>query len=223
LYAADGEYVLGSFDGRQFQPEGGKHRLWHGNFYAAQTFSNVEDGRRIQIGWGQGIEFPGKPFNQQMTIPVELKLRDAKDGLRMTALPVREVSEAFSAHQTLEQEVSPHQTLIVNGSLEPLNVALKVKRPGQGTLRIEVFGEPVTVDFDGGTIQVCDAKPAPCSTSDDQLELQIIADRGSLEVFVDEGTTAVSAKASPRPDSPAVALFRNGPPISVEVDVASRP
>src|SRR5262249_61286 len=39
LYAADGKYVLGKFDGRVFTPEGDKQQLWHGNFYAAQTFS----------------------------------------------------------------------------------------------------------------------------------------------------------------------------------------
>ena len=50
-----------------------------GNFYAAQTFLNAPNGRRIQIGWGQGITFPGMPFNQQMTFPVELSLRSRKD------------------------------------------------------------------------------------------------------------------------------------------------
>ena len=69
-----------TFDGKKFTPESGKHQLWYGNFYAAQTFSNAPDGRRIQIGWAQGITFPGMPFNQQMTIPVYLfLLKTGKD------------------------------------------------------------------------------------------------------------------------------------------------
>ncbi len=79
LYAADGQYLIGNFDGRRFTVLPGasarKHRLWHGNFYAAQSYSNAPDGRRIQVGWGQGIEFPGMPFNQQMTVPCRLTLR----------------------------------------------------------------------------------------------------------------------------------------------------
>ncbi len=82
LYAADGDYLIGSFDGRVFTPESGKHRFSHGNcFYASQTYNNVppEDGRRVQIAWGR-VEMPGMPFNQMMLFPVELTLRRAGRG-----------------------------------------------------------------------------------------------------------------------------------------------
>ena len=92
LYAADGEYRLGTFDGRRFVPETGKLRLWHGNFYASQTFSDTPDGRRIVIGWGNGIAFPGEPFNQQMTLPCELTLRPTTEGVRLFALPAAELA-----------------------------------------------------------------------------------------------------------------------------------
>ena len=49
------------------------------------------DGRRIQIGWGNGIAFPGMPFNQQMSIPCELTLHSTDDGIRMFARPVAEI------------------------------------------------------------------------------------------------------------------------------------
>ncbi len=92
LSAADGAYLLGEFDGKTFRPEpGDKKKTWHGNFYAAQTFSDEPKGRRVQIGWAQGISFPGQPFNQQMNIPCELTLRATVDGVRMFANPVAEV------------------------------------------------------------------------------------------------------------------------------------
>ena len=77
----------------RFTSTSGKEKLqvWYGNFYAAQSFSNTPDQRRIQIGWANAAAFPGMPFNQQMTIPVELTLRSADDGLRLFAQPVREL------------------------------------------------------------------------------------------------------------------------------------
>ena len=51
---------------------------------------------RIQIGWGQGVTFPGMPFNQQMTTPVYLLLckgvdRGKPGELFLTANPVHEL------------------------------------------------------------------------------------------------------------------------------------
>src|SRR5207302_5154989 len=91
LYADDGKYILGQFEGRKFSKESGKHQVWYGNFYAAQTFDSAAGGRRIQIGWANGITFPGMPFNQQMTVPCELTLRRTGDGIRLFAIPVREL------------------------------------------------------------------------------------------------------------------------------------
>ena len=39
-----------------------------------------------------GSRFPGMPFNQQMTVPVQLTLRSAGDGLRLFAQPLSELA-----------------------------------------------------------------------------------------------------------------------------------
>jgi fructan beta-fructosidase len=59
LYAADGQYLVGDFDGQKFTKESGKHQLWHGNFYAAQTFSNAPDGRGVVRRPGRVRPGPG--------------------------------------------------------------------------------------------------------------------------------------------------------------------
>ena len=117
IYSGDGEYRIGQFDGHAFQPETTrKERVWYGDFYAAQTFSQVPDNRRIQIGWGRNVAFPDMPFNQQMTVPVELTLRPTSDGLRLFASPVRELAGLRKQSlPTLERTVDPkhpfHQDL----------------------------------------------------------------------------------------------------------------
>ena len=58
VFAADGNYAIGSFDGKTFTKESGKHQGNYGNcFYASQMFSDIpeKDGRHIQIGWGRGF------------------------------------------------------------------------------------------------------------------------------------------------------------------------
>ena len=76
FWAANNNYMLGSFDGKVFRKETGPLPSHFGaNRYAAQTFSDIPpaDGRRIQIAWMSGGKYPGMPFNQQMSIPVELR------------------------------------------------------------------------------------------------------------------------------------------------------
>ncbi|MBX3444046.1 MAG: GH32 C-terminal domain-containing protein [Planctomyces sp.] len=223
LYAADGRYVLGEFDGLEFRPDGPKHQLWHGNFYAAQTFSDAPENRRIQIGWGQGIEFPGRPYNQQMTIPVELSLHSTPDGVRMAAAPVRELRENFGhAAARFAGEVTPGAAAVVNAQFGASDVELVTPAGAQGQLEVSVFGEPVVIDYDARTVKVADVAPAPWNTQGDQLRLRIVADHGSLEAFVGEGLTAVSARARLRQDSPALLLLRTGEPLSVDATVYQR-
>ncbi|AMV40679.1 glycoside hydrolase family 32 protein [Planctomyces sp. SH-PL62] len=95
VYAADGKYKLGTFDGKTFTPTSGPEKLAfrHGNFYAAQTFSDEPKGRCVQVGWANGVTFPGAPFNQQMSLPAELTLRTTPDGPRLFAEPVPELKE----------------------------------------------------------------------------------------------------------------------------------
>lgn len=88
FWTANGVYLVGEFDGKDFKPEGEPQRFEHGaNCFAAQTYSDIpaKDGRRIQIAWMRGGKYPGMPFNQQMTFPTTLTLHATDEGYRLLA------------------------------------------------------------------------------------------------------------------------------------------
>jgi fructan beta-fructosidase len=97
LLGAQNRYFIGSFDGKAFIKESGPHGSRHGAFYAAQTFSDVPDDRRIQIGWVTTDtyldSFPDEIVSQSFSLPHELTLRETKDGLRMFFSPVSETEK----------------------------------------------------------------------------------------------------------------------------------
>src|SRR5207248_6589929 len=147
LYAADGQYILGQFDGKAFHKDSGKHQLWWGNFYAAQTYSNAPDGRRVQVGWGQGITFPGMPFNQQMTFPCELTLRKAGDGVRMFARPVKEIATLHGKkHARKGHTLRPGENLLAGVRGELFDVRAEFSVGEAEAFGFVARGTPVVYD-----------------------------------------------------------------------------
>ena len=204
LYGADGKYLIGDFDGKSFTKQGDKRQVWFGNFYAAQTFDNAPEGRRVQIGWGNGVTFPGQPFNQQMTIPVELTLRTTAHGVRMFAWPVKEV-ETQSRKQAFATLLSVDHLTLPNGRetsfTDPLphnllDVTVEIEPKQAEKVTLTLCGAPIVFDAKAGTL-TCRQVSAPITLSEGRLKLRVISDNGSLELFVNGGEAALSVANKP--------------------------
>jgi len=219
LYGADGQYALGSFDGKVFHPEGGKltkHRVWHGNFYAAQTFSRTPDRRCIQIGWANGIGFPGMPFNQQMAIPAELTLRTTPEGVRLFAAPVREVTAIEDKPETRKDLSVPSGAPVEIGSAstEIRLRASAVSLLDEGDLTFVVGGESAVCHGAKRSLAIRDLQ-IPLPASGTPFSLDILIDRRSIEVFVDGGRVAVSRERTAPPSTKTSIAWTGKTPITI--------
>jgi fructan beta-fructosidase len=211
LHAADGKYLLGEFDGRAFHPHSTeKQTLWYGDFYAAQSYDNAPDGRRIQIGWGRGITFPGMPFNQQMCIPVELTLRSTPDGVRMFAEPIIEAArrdvepkffEGADGNELTERFVDVGELLEVHATIDPGTA---------GRCGVEVRGQALLCDLHEQTLTVGDVLAPLVRNADGHISLRILVDRGSVEVFVGGGQVAISHGVNIPPDERGIRPIETG-------------
>lgn len=210
LYGADGKYALGAFDGRTFIPDGDKHTLWYGNFYAAQTYSDAPGGRRVQIGWAQGVAFPGMPFNQQMNVPVELSLRNTDEGPRLFAWPVRELDGLRGPVRTWKDlALKPGANPLPEIEMELADLSAELRLGEARRLGFIVRGVPVVVDVAKGQLS-CNGKTAPLGLSGGTIRLRILVDRGSIEVFSGDGRTVLSAATLPPPADRSLRAFAEG-------------
>lgn len=205
LYGADGKSLIGDFDGKTFTKQGDKQQVWFGNFYAAQTYDNAPDGRRVQIGWANGVTFPGQPFNQQMTIPVELTLRSTPSGTRMFAEPVREVAAASRLRGLATKLIVDHLDLVAGQEVElmahplkhnPLDVTLQIEPKQAESVTLTLCGVPIVFDAKQSSL-TCRKVTAPVSLREGKLDLRVISDNGSVELFVNGGETALSVGGPP--------------------------
>ena len=206
LYAADGEYRLGTFDGRRFAPETGKLRLWQGNFYASQTFSDMPDGRRIVIGWANGIAFPGEPFNQQMTLPCELTLRKTTEGVRLFAVPVAELASLRGKEHTLDDlTLEGGEQALAGPAGDLLEINAQVEPGDKGVFSLNVRG--TTIGYDAfKRVLSCGDVAAPLALDGSTIRLHILLDRGSIEVFGNDGRVAISRAVTAESQKPSLLL-----------------
>jgi fructan beta-fructosidase len=209
LYAADGKYLLGEFDGKEFKPDSKeKKQVWYGKFYAAQTFDNAPytvkgkavegPGRHFQVGWAQGVTFPGMPFNQQMTVPVELNLRTYEEGEppRLTAYPVsslaslREREPPFQVPERAPLVATERFTMADELDAFDIDVTFNLEKAKGFTL--DLRGTKLVYDAAKQTL-TCKDVIAPVHPWKGLLNLRILVDRGSVEVFTSRSAMSVAA------------------------------
>lgn len=220
LLGADSNYAIGSFDGTTFKPEHTRLPGHRGRgFYAAQTFSDIPaaDGRRIQIGWFQ-TETRDMPFNQSMSIPLELKLTSTPDGPRMTMNPVRELASLRVKTKRFEPlEMAPGMANPLAGMEAELLEVIVEFEPGDATeLTLEVRG--ATVGYDVKTQElIVNQHRAPAPLRGGRQRLRVFCDRTGLEVFASDGLTYVPMPFQPKAADRSLGLRCAGGPARVSV------
>jgi fructan beta-fructosidase len=191
MYGASGTYMIGSFDGVKFTPEYGKYFYSWGSQYAAQTYNNIPDGRRIQIGWGQ-IEHPGMPFSQMMLFPCELTLRTTPEGVRLFCEPVKEIENLFSkkySWQEIKGADANEKMKEVKSDL--LHVKMNIEIVNNHSFEIRFKGEPV-LTYDGSYDRMNGAPYPGLKPGAYRFDIELLLDRTSVEVYIDKGKLFIS-------------------------------
>lgn len=211
LMAANAEYGIGSFDGQKFTDEIPRLRtLKSDTSYAAQTFSDTPDGRRIQIGWLRA-DSPGMSFNQAMSLPIELTLVSTPDGPRLRYQPVREMeSLRAKSYQIGPISLSPNdQNPLGDVKNELLEIRATFKPNDAKTVRFNVRGVPVVYDVQKQEISVNGHK-ASAPLKDGAQSLIIYTDRTVYEVFASDGLSYVPVAVIPKAENLGVEVSVEG-------------
>ena len=182
------------------------------DFYAPQTLLSL-DNRRIMIAWMQNWDSSVYPpenlqFIGQMTFPRELRL----SGTRLCQWPVREI-EACRQNPVIRSDVpiQDEQSLPeVSGRV--LDLSLQI-RPGEEALyqsftikfasakgmytELTCYPEKGTIRIDrshsGFPRDIAHVREFPVSFREGEIDLRLLLDKWSFELFVNGGEQAASA------------------------------
>ncbi len=195
LIQGSGHYSIGTFDGKEFKEETPRMTCDVGsNFYATQSWANTDtgDGRRIQVAWMRGSRFPGMPFSQQISFPCQLHLKATPSGLRIYREPIAELSKLHAGSKEWKSLDlgSGSVKLATSGDLYRLRASVKI--PAGGHLEFDLRGEKVMV-----TDHSVQSGSSKGEAHDAISYVEILLDRGSVEVYANHGEVSLTRFALP--------------------------
>lgn len=202
--------------------------------YAAVTYNDAPDGKRIMIGWmnnwdyGQGI--PTSPWRSAMTIPKQLSLSLINGEPTLVQNPVDQVAQLYTGQPATTQNLAlpPGTTpLPANGQAMDITATFTTGTATSYGLKVRAGGAQETlIGYDNATGDVYldrtnsgnsgfassfpGIQRAHLPTNNGTVKLRVLVDWSSVEVFANDGQLVLTDQIFPDPSSQAVQAFANG-------------
>ena len=240
-------YQLGQFDGERFRAadrEGWRWLDYGHDMYAAVSFAEAPEGRRVVVGWMSNWAYadavPTTPWRGAMTLPRELALERRADQLTLVQYVPAEI-DVWRADSHAQRRVGALVAGVVDlGRASHARIELDLEPLGADTLGLELFAGPMArtvlsydvrdqrLTLDRSRSGATDFHPMYAGTPSrarvplrsGRLRLVIFLDACSVEVFADAGAVTITDLVLPEPGADRVALFTGGGSVRIhQLDV----
>ena len=235
------QYFIGHFDGQTFTSENPKEMVLWADYgadaYAAQTWSDAPDDRRLAISWmnnwAYAREIPTGSWRGAMTLPRALSLAATAAGTRLRQEPVAELTALRGAGQRWTSQTIAQGKSVglapADGALweiladfdftahTPTRFGLRLVWPG---------GECVAVGYDVQNGQLFTDRTkagvnhfhqafaavhvAPLKAPSGKLRLHLFVDHSSIELFANDGIVTMTDRIFPAGGTVGLELFTEG-------------
>ncbi len=211
------QYFVGDFDGETFvceeSPETVRWADAGADFYAPQSWTDAPDGRRVWLAWMSNWAYardtPARVWRGAMSLPRELRLvrRDGRPVLAQRPVPEL-AGRARCLGEPVDRSLAAGTSWAVAQGLTAADVALSCPARASGRLVVELRrGAAVTRVVYDGTRGVVVVEPSPAglpagcragrqealvTPAGDELDLVVLVDTTSVEVFADGGTVVLT-------------------------------
>lgn len=257
-----GQYFVGDFDGVRFTPDPSsltgrvyEHATeadtdadagallrgclwldWGRDYYAAVSFSDVPDNRRIMIGWMNNWDYanslPTAPWRSGMSLAREVTLATVGGHPRLVQQPVLPADCGEPAHSSAWLELGdavvrlpeavPGTAQLIDAEILPgtaVTVGFRLLASDGGrqatVLSLDTARSELTLDRRGSGNtsfheKFASAESAPLRLDDGVLRLRIVVDHCSVEVFAQGGAVVLSDLVFPGAGNLATEMFADG-------------
>ncbi len=211
------QYFIGSFDGHKFTTTQ-KQTKWldYGpDDYAGITWSNTGN-RKIFLGWMSNWlyanQVPTIKWRNAMTIPRELKIQHVGDDILVASQPVKELAE-IKEGPAIAENIVVNEKVDFTPKIKELKIPCRIDLTINGLkdFYIELsnyIGEQLVIGYDkknnqyfidrtqsgktGFQKDFSERHTAPRFAKNEKMNLSLIMDESSIELFADDGLSVMT-------------------------------
>jgi sucrose-6-phosphate hydrolase SacC (GH32 family) len=234
-------YFVGDFDGVTFTPRPRQpdQPEWEWldrgrDYYAAVSYNNAPDNRRILLGWMNNWDYaralPTSPWRGSMALPREVSLREdnGRHALIQRVVPGLEPAGSRRSLGLLDVPEGLHRLPLKCGA-EPCLIeatfdvgsasefGLVILQAGEEGTRLSYDVELGELTLDRRASGNKDLHPlfpsaerATTALVGNRLRLEIYIDAGSVEIFAQGGRTAFAEQIFPTPSATGISVYALG-------------
>jgi sucrose-6-phosphate hydrolase SacC (GH32 family) len=229
------QLFFGDFDGERFacrdEPATVHWADWGSDFYAAQSWNNAPDGRRVWVAWMNNWDYalrtPAENARGLLSLPRQLSLRRAAGKLVLVQKPLDELAQCYRQtwdFSTLYYETGRQELPGVSGETLVVEAVIDLQQTSA-----DRFGFILHAGTDAEVRFGCDRQQrrlyvdrgqpsglipwsvdpilAPLPESPANMKLHLLLDSFSLEIFVQEGEISLTNLVYPIAEPARVAVF----------------
>jgi fructan beta-fructosidase len=214
------QYFTGEFDGITFTPDLDKDKISWVDYgpddYAGVTWSNIRNGRKIFLGWMSNWDYaqevPTAPWRSAMTLPRDLKLANVNDRLFLRSVISPEVLADVSSEKSFGPVAVSGEFKLTGKEIPDISMSIITGTFSAKDFSLELLndsGEKVLIGFSkndnrffidrskSGNVDFSKKYPlvayAPRVASGDSIQVTVVMDVASAEVFFDDGLTVMTS------------------------------
>ncbi len=208
------------------------------DYYAAVSWENAPGGKRYMIGWMSNWDYAGStptsPWRGAQSIPREMALRTVDGRIRLTSTPVsslealRQKRPATASGVTVKSTSKPLTSPTAKGGALDIEATFSLKDADRFGLKVRTGtdGEETVIGYDTTTQELYvdrthsgagdfsstfpGVQTAPLKPKNGKVELRILVDWSSVEVFGGSGEAVITDQIFPDPSSTGVEVFAEG-------------
>jgi fructan beta-fructosidase len=244
LKGTGAQYFVGDFDGTRFVHEAAEDSVlrvdYGADFYAAQSWSDDPEGRRIWIGWLNNWHYandiPTSPWRGVFSVPRQLHLRRFGKAIRLVQQPLEELKQLrqplYQATNAEMESVNAQLAALEMDTAQEIRVEFTLDTATEFGLKIctgkaqetsigydlrsqEMFMDRRHSGDSSFSDRFATEHRAPLSPDGGKIRLHIFVDSCSVEIFGDDGSAVISDLIFPPSENSSLTFYARGGGVNI--------